>query len=608
MKKMLYALFLASAFFSCNSQTKPVDESTADLIKKVETSLIAPVFFEGDSLWTIEERMKHYGIPGMSFAIIKDNKIVCVKSYGIMDKNSKEPVTAQTLFQCASISKPVSAYAALKMVEQGKFDLDKNVNDYLKSWKLPDNEFTKNKKVTLQGILSHTAGLTVHGFLGYAPGDTVPTLLQVLDGELPANSAPIRVDKEPGGAMRYSGGGFCVLQQMMMDVEGKPFPQIMHDLILQPLQMTNSTYDQPLSDAQLKKAATGYLPDGSMVVGKRHIYPEIAPAGLWTTAEDLAKFAINVQQAYKGENNNVLSQSMAKKMLTPVFKDFMGLGIMLMSQKDNVYFLHGGWNEGFSSQFIAHKEKGYGVVVLINSNQPPFMDELIRSVAMTYNWDSYMSTHKKLKLETAEIADMNGRYYSKQNGLITLSQKENKLFYNRLGLEPNELYKVAENTYLGMDDVLIQFKKSTRDRAFDSLIVKPGSESEISFRFARMKDGEKLPYELLLEGQFEKALAGYQKIKNEDPNTPVVQEDNFNRMGYDFIAKNKITLAKNIFKIRTILYPFSCNAYDSYAEACMKNNEPDLAIENYKKSLKLNPDNKNAVKMIEELKKKKAGH
>jgi CubicO group peptidase (beta-lactamase class C family) len=202
-------------------------------------------------------------------------------------------------------------------VEEGKISLDSNVNNYLKSWKLPDNEFTKNKKVALKHLLSHTGGLTVHGFLGYSPDLPVPSLLQVLDGEQPANSPAIRVDKVPDESFRYSGGGYTIMQQMLIDIEGKDFPSITKEKVLQPLGMIHSTYQQPLPPDLLKLAATGYLPDGSMTKGKRHTYPEMAAAGLWTTAEDLALFAIDIQKSLKGEGG-VLSKTMVEKMLTPV--------------------------------------------------------------------------------------------------------------------------------------------------------------------------------------------------------------------------------------------------------------------------------------------------
>ena len=388
MKNILGLLAVAFLFQACSTST-----GTQEEIKKTETSLMHEVYLEGDSTWTIEERMAHYGVPGVSITVIKDNKIAWSKSYGVMDKETLQPVTAQTLFQAGSISKPVAAYGALKVVESGKINLDENVNTYLKSWHLPDNRFTQDKKVALKHLLSHTGGLSVHGFLGYSPDLPVPSLVQVLNGAAPANSDSILVNKMPEESFRYSGGGYCVMQQMLIDTEGKPFPALMKELVLTPLEMKNSTYDQPLGETQLTLAATGYVPDGSMTKGKRHTYPEMAAAGLWTTSEDLARFAIDIQKTVRAESSTVLSQAMVNKMLTPFVADFIGLGIFLEKHQEDVYFGHGGWDEGFSSQLIAHRDKGYGVVVLTNSNHPYFIEELIRSVAMTYNWENFLAKH-----------------------------------------------------------------------------------------------------------------------------------------------------------------------------------------------------------------------
>lgn len=580
-------------------------QSQAELIKKVETSLVPPAYFEGDKKWTIEERMVHYGVPGVSIAVINNSTIEWVKAYGIVDKETREPVTPQTLFQAASISKPVSAYAALKLVEQQKLDLNENVNAYLKSWKLPENEFTASQKVTIKGLVSHSAGVTVHGFLGYSPGLPVPSLLEVLDGKSPANSAPIRIDKTPGESFRYSGGGYCILQQLLIDQENKPFPQIMQGLVFQPLGMSHSTFEQPLSPEKLKLAATGYLPDGSMTKGKRHTYPEMAAAGLWTTAEDLATFAVNIQKTIKGESSKVVSKSMTEQMLTPVLGR-IGLGIFIRNSENDIYFAHGGWDEGFSSHLIAHKDKGYGVVVLTNSNHPDFINELMRAVALTYNWDHFTPVYKKIPAQEKELVSVCGRYREHGDGLINISYKDNKLFKNYLGADPVELFKVAENTYVALDNNgPLEFKK-TGEGQYDLLIRSDGPFSKVK-TCSYMKENEHLPYEYIESGNYDQALKAYSEIKHLNPKDPLVSENRLNDIGYLLLNSGKVKPAKDLFKINTVLYPQSANAYDSYAEACMKNGEDDLAISNYEQSLILNPENKEAVKKINEIKSKKSG-
>lgn len=599
MKIIFFPLLIFVFLYACTRSTS--NDPVAENIIKVETHLTPPVYIEGDSGWTIEERMAHYGVPGVSIAVINDNKIDWAKSYGVMDKESKEPVTRHTLFQAGSISKPVSAYGALKLVQLNKMDLDSNINVYLKSWKLPDNEFTKTKKVTLRHLLSHTGGTTVHGFLGYSPGLPVPTLVQVLDGTPPANSPAVRVDKTPGESFRYSGGGTSIAQLAMLETEGKLFPDLMRDLVLSPLGMKNSTYDQPLMDSMLLKAATGYLPDGSMTKGRRHTYPEMAAAGLWTNAEDLASFAMDIQQTYKGKSKVVLDQNMATKMLTPFVSDFGGLGLFLNKKKDEIYFGHGGWDEGFSSQLTAHRDKGYGVVVLINANQPGFIEELIRSVAYTYNWDGYLPVYKKLVESPKRIQEITGRYRRGNDVLIEIYYSDNRIMRKHLGADPVELIKISDSTYISRhDERPLKFTHNSKNNQPELIRLNPNTGA-IESTYTLLKQDEKIPYEYLVAGQYDLALQAYQALMKIDPKDPAVNEDNLNRLGYQVLSDDKIKLAKEIFKINTLLYPNSANVYDSYAEACMKNKEFDLAIENYKKSLKLNPKNEHAVKMIEEM-------
>jgi CubicO group peptidase (beta-lactamase class C family) len=332
-------------------------------------------------------------VPGASIAVINDFKVEWARGYGVLDAETKEPVSVSTLFQAASISKPVTAMAALKLVQDRRLDLDADVNSVLASWKLPGNEFTAKTKVTLRRLLSHTGGLTVHGFPGYAVPGPVPTLLMVLDGVAPANTPPIRVDMEPGRAFRYSGGGYAIVQQMMLDVEGKAFPELMRDLVLSPVGMYDSTFEQPLPADRLKGAAAGHGSGGALLPGKRHTYPEMAAAGLWTTPTDLAAFAIEIQNSVLGRSNKVLSRAMVEKMLTPVLQNYgLGLGIDPVGG----YFQHAGGNEGFTCLLYAGQRSGKGVVVMTNSdNGGQFFQEILRSVAREYAWENFFTEPKK---------------------------------------------------------------------------------------------------------------------------------------------------------------------------------------------------------------------
>ncbi len=302
-------------------------------------------------------RQKH-SIPAVSVAVIEGGRIAWAKGYGGADP--------ETLFQAASISKPVAAMAALHMMQYGNFTLDEDVNGRLKSWKVPDNGFTAKEKVTPRRLLSHSAGLTVHGFPGYAAGERVPSLQQILDGEPPSNTAAIRADVEPGTKFRYSGGGYTVLQQLLMDRTGMAFPELMQKMVLGRIGMKRSTYEQPLPAALSGKAARGHDAKGIPIAGGFHTYPEMAAAGLWTTASDLALWALELRGAYLGKANRIIERSTAREMLKRQTGPY-GLGVAL-STDGPLRFSHGGANAGYRCLLTLYVESGNGAVVMTNAD------------------------------------------------------------------------------------------------------------------------------------------------------------------------------------------------------------------------------------------------
>ena len=304
------------------------------------------------------------------------------------------PVTADTLFQAGSISKPVAATAILRLVQQGKLALDTDVNTQLTSWKLPADPRTNGKPVTLRELLTHTGATTVHGFPGYAQGAPVPTLVQVLNGEPPANTPAIRSEGEPGARWNYSGGGFTIAQQLTIDQTHEPFAKVIHDTVLVPIGMTHSTYDQPLPAAMQPHAATPYDRKGDPIPGGAHTYPELAAAGLWTTPSDLARYLLELNNSLTGKANHVLSPEMTKQMLTPGLGSW-GLGIQIGGAKGNPYFTHGGVNEGFESNMLLYEHSGDGAIVMTNAaGGSRIADEILRSIAAEYHWPDYQPTVK----------------------------------------------------------------------------------------------------------------------------------------------------------------------------------------------------------------------
>ena len=330
------------------------------------------------------------------------------------------------------------------------------------TWKVPENEFTREKKVTLRGLLSHTAGLTVHGFPGYATDDPVPTLVQILDGAKPANTSPIRVDFVPGSKWRYSGGGYTVMQQMIVDVTGKPFPQFMREAVLGPLAMKESTFEQPLPAEKAKLTASGHHGDRSPVKGRWHIYPEMAAAGLWTTPSDLARFAIGVQEALAGKSEQVLSRRMARQMLTDQ-KDHDGLGVFLEGSGATLRFGHGGRDEGFDARLIAYAETGQGAAIMINANDNSRMiSRILEAIAREYHWPDYPSSNsvetRGGRSRRRRLAAYAGRYEFANNQMMTLAADRGHLATVVDGFPDEEFLPGADGRFhLAQRDLRITF-------------------------------------------------------------------------------------------------------------------------------------------------------
>jgi CubicO group peptidase (beta-lactamase class C family) len=361
--------------------------SVAERLKRVSQGIEPVEVRKGEPPLTldIEKLLMLYNVPGLSVAWIEDYKIAWTKTYGVSEPGGKNPVTPKTLFQAGSISKPVAATGMLALVQQGKLSLDEDVNQKLKTWTVPENEFTKEKKVTLRRLASHSAGLTVHGFPGYDVDERVPTLVQIFNGEKPANTAAIRVDFVPGTDERYSGGGITIEQQLMMDASGKQFPALMKESVLDKIGMTDSSYEQPLPTARAMMTAGGAYGDGKPVHGKWHVYPEMAAAGLWTTPTDLAKFAIEIALSKQGKSNKVLSQKTTEEMLTPQAKNF-GIGFAL-NQNHPGEFGHDGADEGFQALLVMNSDTGQGAAIMANSDYGILVaEEFLRSAAKEYGW------------------------------------------------------------------------------------------------------------------------------------------------------------------------------------------------------------------------------
>jgi CubicO group peptidase (beta-lactamase class C family) len=578
-------LFATSVPVQVTAAPSPTDAKAA----AVEHTLRPTMVVEGAAPWTLAERMRHHHVPGVSIAIIQNGRIAWARGYGVMDVTSKTPVTPKTLFQAASLSKPVTAMAVLRLAEQGKLSLDAPVNSLLKSWKLPAGPFTDG--VTLERILSHSAGLTVGGFSGYPPGAVLPTLLETLNGRPPANNKPVRVDTESAKGFHYSGGGYEVAQQVVVDVTGQPFAALMRDSVLGPAGMEDSFFLQPLSAELAARAASGYTADGTPLSGKWHVYPELAAAGLWTTPSDLARFAIAVQQSRAGAPDALLSKAMATRMLTAAtagdegFAAGNGLGFFV-DQRGKGTFAHVSLEQpagadGFRALLVASTDGGYGAVVMTNGDGGgKLADEIVRGAAEVYGWKALaIPPMKRAPVSEEQLRKLSGRYRIGSDQVLTVSAAHGILRAQPLLGDAFELYPVEGGDFVRSDP-------PTRF-SFDAggLVARTlfGDQNGL-----RIVESDVTPLQLLLAGKVGAALAGYRNLKKMDGSDPAVAELWLNGLGYELVQRAP-DKALPIFQLNAELYPESPNTWDSLAEAFLGAGKRDEALRCYRKVLELLP-------------------
>ncbi|PQB05703.1 serine hydrolase domain-containing protein [Aureitalea marina] len=443
-------LSLIATLFVFTQCTSPKEEDSSskeveELISRVENGLQPFLQIGEDSLlrYNIEDRLKELGIPGVSIAVMKNGELQWAKGYGMADIASNRAVNSQTMFLAGSISKPVAATRAHQLAEAGTISLDTDVNEYLSSWKLPENEFTVNEKVTTRRILNHTAGLTVWGFPGYDKGDTIPSAAEVLDGL--GNTDSVRVYKEPGESWMYSGGGYTIMQLMITDIEGQKYPEIMQTNVLDPLGMEKSTYENPLPEKYHGIAATGYRSNGDEVEGKWPIYPEMAAAGLWTTPSQLIQWAGEMQQILQTQEDGLLKTATVNEMVVPGMNDY-GLG----PAANEYTFSHGGADEGFRAQLTAWKKEPIAIVVMVNSDNGSIIQEIMLSVAREYGLPD-VEARKRVVNEISEEQQLTyeGKYQFPEWGEAIIRVKDNGLEITGEfgGDEPIFLLPEKENTF-----------------------------------------------------------------------------------------------------------------------------------------------------------------
>ncbi|MGH7662700.1 MAG: serine hydrolase [Gemmatimonadaceae bacterium] len=455
-------------------------DAVAERQRAVEAALLPAIVIAGDSSsgYTVRERMLHHGVPGVSIAVINDGSIEWAEGYGVKRAGSADSIGASTLFQAASISKPVAAAAMLQLVEDELLDLDADINDQLRSWHLPENRFTAGRPVTLRAILTHTAGLTVHGFPGYASGDSIPTAAEVLDGA--GNTDPVRADTTPGTMWRYSGGGYTVAQVLVEDVTGDSFAAVMQREVLDPFGMRQSTYVQPLPASRADDAAVAHGDDGAPVDGLWHTYPEQAAAGLWTTPADLARFALGIRAAYRGEPGAALEPANAREMLSEHMSGW-GLGPSVAGAGDSLRFSHGGANAGYRAFFVLYPATGDGVAVMANSDAGGgLMMEMVRSVARVYDWPDYHPESRSVvDVDTATLRAYVGEYRLTPDVLLRITRAGEELFVQAADQRRVVLQAQSETEFFPENDEFqLTFVRDAAGRATHLILHLNGRDME----------------------------------------------------------------------------------------------------------------------------------
>jgi len=594
---LLILLFLGNQSFS-----QKIAESTK--IGQVENSLIPYMPIKDFAGWNLEDRMRFYKVPGVSIAVIEDYNIDWAKGYGLADTLKNIPVTTETMFSAGSISKLLLAVAALKMVESGQIELDEPINNYLSSWKISDNEFTKKIPVTLRMLLSHSAGTSQTSYFGFTPNQPLPNVVEILSGAKISETREVVVSSEPNNGFQYSGGGSMIAQLALMDVSNQNFSSLTQQLLFDKLEMKNSTFEQPIPNRFSQQSSWAYS-SASWFKGMPYVYPQQAAAGLYTTPTDLANFFIDIQKSYIGKGE-ILSQSMVKQMLTPqkdvsqgAYKEQIGIGPFLMQRSDNtdpngVYFEFTGVNAGFLAYGIGSITNGNGVIVMLNSgdNVNGLGMEIRRAVAKTYNWTNYLPDEVvPLVLPEIELDKFVGRYRMSTNEVLYLRKEKSYLIENIN--DGNDIYcfPIAKDSIVFSDyNIKAFFKRNDKDEVIGLQNIYQENP------MPKMKDDEFTPNEYLKMERYDEAKIAFGEMK--------MNEYQISYLAYDLMNKKPLNLesVKTILTMALEQHPNSSIVYSRFGDYYLMSNDKLNAIKSYEKVIDLNPMDQQAKDVLKTLK------
>jgi CubicO group peptidase (beta-lactamase class C family) len=554
MKNLFLFLIVLTNYASAQINVTP---ETIAKIKEVESNITGPIIINNEKPNTIEERMAKYKIKGLSIAVIHNYKLVWAKGYGWANEAEKKPVTINTLFEPGSISKTLNAVGILKLAQDKKLDLNTDINTYLSSWKFPYDSLSKGKKITLTHILTHHAGLSVHGFPGHDLKGPIPTIYEVLDGKQPSFTPAVRSEFEPDLKYQYAGGGTSISQVILTDITKQAYDVWMYDNVLKPIGMVNSTYAQPPSKEIQLLCASAYNRDGTAIQNRFHVYPEQAAAGLWMTPSDLANYIIDMQLAYKGNASKVLNAEMVKLHLTPYRNSEAAMGTFIQELDGAKYFEHSAGNDGFCGEFIGSLEDGNGVVIFLNTDNFKIIPEIVNSVAKAYQWKNYYrEPQQKNSIVVADsvIKSYEGVYLF-DNQFAVIGKSNNAYHFYTDGIRAN-MHFTSNNCFFN-------------------------EEFQAVKEFIKDNNGKVIGYKRTVNGkEFPMAV----KLTNVDTlSKPALLVAN---IGWYYFEEKNFKEAVPYFIKASQVDSSDINNFLNLGHAYLFNNETDKAIETYKKYLK----------------------
>ncbi|RKR05232.1 CubicO group peptidase (beta-lactamase class C family) [Flavobacterium sp. 90] len=565
------------------------------------------------------EMMLKYNLKGLSVAVFENYKIIWTNQWGIKASDSKEKIDENTAFSTASISKPITAIVCAMLEEKGLINLDDPIENYLERWKLPESTFSKDTKVTWKQLLSHTAGTSQGGFEDYYTGDSIPTIVESLQGKLlPRSKKPIEFLFKPGTNWEYSGGGYVIIQCALEDHFKKPLAQIVKETLLDPLQLQNSTMLQPNEKGFLTNIAKVHNSKGEIIRTGIPITPQVAPSGLWSTPTDLAFIAIEMQKALSGKGNKIISTNVARKVTDIVTMNgprAWSYGWQRSLGYGNLeWFSHDGSNTGTGGDLLATMTNGNGIAILANGDKPnrlPVMCYMDNEIITKLHWIKPINTSDNKQIPK-ELKEAIKGYYNEvlygynRLGVTKIFEENNHLYLNspylkdNFNAEKNEMYYIGNNSFKVENYPNIIRFNLNKDELKGLTISRPNDTSkELVLTLDQIRTPQTQLIEIFSENTFEIAEKKFKQLRLKYPDYNF--EESLNNLGYSYFNKKQTDLSLQIFKLNCLEYPKSANAYDSLGEIYEAIGKLELAKQNYQKSLDLNPKNENAAQMISKI-------